>query len=140
MKAVFIEPLNSIIIGDKALTGERVEDGIFGGFCNCGGVMYQRARFKNGNTGIVLSECEKCWKNQAIVISLDEGKVEKKLEVEVVNRGKVQEFLKSLLSESEYESLKSKMMGKEYSYASFSKAKKKLEKLGIDVNELASLF
>ncbi len=136
---VYIEPMNTLIIDGEALEGEKVREELFGGFCECGGVMLQKAIFQSERRSVILSECERCWKNRAIVFG-DDRKVEEIREVKVVNRGKIPEFLKELLSDAELEAIRDKAKGREYSYASFSKAKKKLENIGLDVSELIRLL
>ncbi len=135
--SVYIEPMNTLILDGEALEGRRVNNELFGGFCECGGVMLQKAVFQSGKKNVILSECERCWKNRAMI--LENGEVDVK-DVRVVNRGKMSEFLKEILSDSELEAIRNKAKGREYSYTSFSKAKKKLEKLGLDVGEVMKLL
>ncbi len=136
---IIIEPLNSIVFDGKTISGKRVNCRLFGGFCDCGGVMYQKAQFKNGKYGILVSECEKCWKNKALVFS-DDGKVKSKLDVRVVDRSTISDFIRSVLSSSEFQALLSKVSGETYSYTTFSRAKKKLENMGIDIDKILGLF
>ena len=136
---IIIEPLNSIVFDGRTISGKRVNCRLFGGFCDCGGVMYQKAQFKNGKYGILVSECEKCWKNKALVFS-DDGKVKSKLDVRVVDRSTISDFIRSVLSSSEFQALLSKASGKTYSYTTFSRAKKKLENMGIDIDKILGLF
>ncbi len=136
---IIIEPLNSIVFDGRTISGKRVNCRLFGGFCDCGGVMYQKAQFKNGKYGILVSECEKCWKNKALVFS-DDGKVKSKLDVRVVDRSTISDFIRSVLSSSEFQALLSKVSGETYSYTTFSRAKKKLENMGIDIDKILGLF
>ena len=134
---VYIEPMNTLILDGKAIEGERVNGEMFGGFCDCGGVMLQKAVFRGNERNVILSECERCWKNRAMVFEDENVSVR---DVEVINRGRIREFLGEFLSESELEAVKDKARGRDYSYASFSKAKKKIENMGLDISELMRLL
>ncbi|MCS7121938.1 MAG: hypothetical protein NZ895_05005 [Archaeoglobaceae archaeon] len=46
---------------------EEVKENLFGGFCNCGSVMRQRFWAKSDELEILIFECEKCWKNEALI-------------------------------------------------------------------------
>lgn len=138
-EVVVIEPLNSLVFEGKAIPGKRVNSKLFGGFCECGGIMYQKAKFKKDKFGILVSECEKCWRNQALVLSVD-GELVSKVDVKVIDRSSISDFIRNILSSSEYKALISKASGGKYSYPVFSKAKRKLESMGINVNDLLGFF
>ncbi len=140
MEIIFIEPLNSLIFDGKALKGVRVKDKIFGGFCECGGTMYQKIRFLNSELGILVSECESCWKNDALILSMSEGRVIDRGNLKLVDRSNIIDFLKEILSESELNSIIMRASGESYSHSSFSRAKKKLEKMNLSVDDILTLI
>ncbi|WP_203219014.1 hypothetical protein [Geoglobus acetivorans] len=130
----YIEPLKVLIYGGKALKGE--EGSGFGGFCSCGGEMQQITWHSDQDIRILIAECETCWKTEAIVFR-DRQFVER-CEVKVFKRNELKDLLSELLSSSEYEALMAKRLGEQYNYSAFSRAKKKLEEMGFDAEELLS--
>ncbi len=132
---ILIEPLTKILIHDHAVKGEKTKEKLFGGFCVCGGIMYQKSWFHMKNIYIVVSECEKCWRNEAMAFNGSKTLVSRD-EVEVVDRTQIKPFLKRLLSPSEYEALIARARGEEYSYNAYSRAKNKLAKIGLSLDEI----
>jgi len=124
-----------LIINGHAVPGERVKEKMFGGFCKCGGVMYQKLWFQQDNYKILVSECEKCWRNEALSFNGRKALAWRD-EVKVIDRTDLKDFLKEHLSTAEYEALEAKAQGEEYNYNAFSRAKKKLEEMGLSVEEV----
>lgn len=135
---IFIEPLSKIFIDGKAHDGERVKEKLFGGFCECGGLMFQKVWANVDGHNYLISECEKCWKNE--VMEFNNISLIDRSSIEVVDRAKINEFAREFLTETELESIKNKVRGKDYNYNAFSRAKKKLEDIGLDYREIAYLI
>ncbi len=140
MELVFLEPLESIIFDGRVIKGIKVKEKTFGGFCECGGVMYQKMRFIDSKTGILVSECDKCWKNDALIISMLDGRVMDRADLKLVDRSNFPEFLKKILSESEFKAVIAKAYGKEYNPSSYSKAKRKLEEMNLEISTILSII
>ncbi len=134
---IYIEPLDKLITEKGTLMGERVRENFFGGFCGCGGIMYQKTWFQDGNGSILISECEKCWKNEALNFN-GETPVGTKKEIRVIERAEFKEFLKEVLSNAEFEAVLAKSSGEEYNSNALSRAKKKLEELNLTLDEVLS--
>jgi len=134
---ILIEPLMKMFIHDHIVEGEKVKEKLFGGFCVCGGIMYQKSWFHMENILVVVSECEKCWRNEAMAFNGSKALVSRD-EVEVVDRTQIKQFLKRLLSQSEYEALITKARGEGYNYNAYSRAKSRLERIGLPVDEILS--
>lgn len=134
---ILVEPLMKLIINGHAVPGERVKEKMFGGFCKCGGVMYQKLWFQQDNYKILVSECEKCWRNEALSFNGRKALAWRD-EVKVIDRTDLKDFLKEHLSTAEYEALEAKAQGEEYNYNAFSRAKKKLEEIGLSVEEVVA--
>ncbi len=134
MKA-YVEPLKLLIYESEASRGEKAEN-YFGGFCECGGVMYQKSWHNVNGKKLLVSECEKCWKVKAFAFSgLD---LVESFELKLYSRGNIKELLKDILTDVEYQAVLEKLNGGNYNYSAFSRAKKKVESLGIRFEELAS--
>jgi hypothetical protein len=133
-----VEPLGKLILNGIGYSGEGVEEGLFGGFCHCGGVMYQKFWFKTDNESILVSECEKCWKHKAMIFNSTSFVGCE--DVEVLGRYEFVEFLKEVLSEKEFEALVRKANGDEFNSIAYSNAKKKLKELNIDPSEVQNLI
>ena len=71
MRIVILDPLYRAIVDGRMVEGERVKSKQFGGFCRCGGVMHQKLWLNLDGKRVLVSECEKCWRNEA---TLFEGK------------------------------------------------------------------
>jgi len=134
---ILIEPLIKLIINGHAVPGERVKERLFGGFCRCGGVMYQKLWFQQDNYKILVSECEKCWRNEALSFNGRKALAWRD-EVKVVDRTGFKDFLKEYLTTAEYEALEAKARGEEYNYNALSRARKKLEEIGLSVEEVVA--
>ena len=130
-----LEPFSILIIDGNALKVERVDGNVFGGFCRCGGIMVQKAWIEER---ILISECEKCWRVEALIFN--GRKLVDRLEVKVIYRQNIDEFLRDLLSPAELEAIYRKARNSTYNYNAFSRAKRKLEELKIDVNEIIGLL
>ncbi len=125
MKAYLIKP-NILFFENKAYRIEPTKG--FGGFCECGGKMNQLGWIGNW---IMISECESCWKVEAFVF--ENFKFVRRFELRVID---LKDFLKELLSESELDSIFKKANGLSYSYSSFSRAKRKLEEMNVNLDEI----
>ncbi|MEM0350877.1 MAG: hypothetical protein QXR27_01800 [Archaeoglobaceae archaeon] len=129
-----LEPIKKVVIEDIAYSGEEVKEKFFGGFCDCGGIMLQKIWLNVENLRILISECEKCWKNSAYFFN--SRKFIKKEEVKVVGRGEFVEYLKNYLSDLEIEAIIEKAKGKPYRPSDLSRAKKKLNDMNISLEEV----
>jgi len=132
---IYIEPINRLVREKKAVKGEKVTQRYFGGFCECGGIMYQKSWFHFDGHSILISECEKCWKNEFMNFN---GRTRNgsKGKVTVVERSDFKEFIKDHLSASEFEALLAKSRGESYSSTALSRAKKKLEEIDLPFDEV----
>ncbi len=128
----YIEPLKILIYNEKAIRGIDAKG--FGGFCECNGTLIQKTWHEINPLKILVAECENCWETEALIFS---GKklIERK-KVKTIKRKELKDFLSKKLSESELEAILNKARGLNYNYSSFSRARKKLEKMGIDVREI----
>ena len=59
--------------------------------------------------------------------------------VKVIDRGNIRDFIKEFLTDTEIEAIKNKVMGKDYNYNAFSRAKKKLEEIGLEYKDISHL-
>jgi len=128
----YIEPLKILIYNNRAIKGTDAEG--FGGFCECNGTLIQKTWHEANSVKILIAECEKCWETEALVFS--GSKLIERRKVKTIKRKDIREFLSEKLSESELEAILNKAKGFDYNYSSFSRARKKLEKIGIDVGEI----
>lgn len=133
-----LEPLKKVVVEDLGYSGEVVEEKRFGGFCDCGGKMFQRIWVKLENTKIMISECEKCWKNSAYFFNFT--KFLRKEDVQVVDKNAIVEFFKNYLSDLEIEALIAKARNRAYKPSDFSRAKKKLDEMNFSVEEVLSVL
>ncbi len=132
--AMYLEPLKILVYDDRAIPGENASG--FGGFCKCGGEMTQRTWHSHGDLRILVSECESCWNTEALVFRGSE--LVERRDVRVFKRSELTEFLSEVLSQAEFEAVMEKRRNGSYSYAAYSRAKKKLESLGLDVERIIS--
>ncbi len=130
----YLEPLKLLIYGERAIPGTASSG--FGGFCDCGGMMTQKTWHQNGNLKILVSECENCWKIEALVF--DGTDVIGREEVRDFKRNDLKEFLSVLLSSTELEAVMNKLEGERYNYSAYNRAKKKLENIGLNLEGLIS--
>lgn len=130
----YIEPLRVVIYREKGIKGEKSEG--FGGFCSCGGRMEQLSWHVDGDTRIIVSECEICWNTEALIF--DRTEFVERVKLKVYRRNELKEFLSEILSASELEALIARINGEDYSYSALSRAKKKIESLGLDFEEFVS--
>ncbi len=128
----YIESLKTLIYNGKAIKG--IESRGFGGFCKCDGIMVQKTWHESDSLQILVAECENCWRTEILVFS--GSKLVDRREVRVITRNEIRGFLSERLSVSELEAILDKAKGDDYNYGSFSRAKKKLESIGLDVNEI----
>lgn len=133
---ILIEHLSKIQVNNHFVEGEKVRDSVFGGFCDCSGTMFQKMWFEIDGKSILVSECEKCWRNEAM--TFNNASLSARQEIEVVDRRDFSEVLKSILSNSEYDALNSKWKSEDYNYNAYSRAKKKLNEVGLSPEEVVS--
>lgn len=133
---ILIEHLLKMQVNNHFVEGEKVRDSIFGGFCDCSGIMFQKMWFELDGKSVLVSECEKCWKNDAM--TFNNGSLTSRKEIEVVDRRDFSDVLKSILSNSEYDALISKWRNDDYNYNAYSRAKKKLNEVGLSPEEVTS--
>ncbi len=132
MRACIIIPILKFFFENKAFNIEKVNRRLFGGFCSCGGIMSQIGWIKNE---IMLSECDKCWKIEAF--RFNGKKFIERFEVEVE---RLRDFLNRILTLSEFEALENKAKNRDYNYSAYSRAKKKLEEMNFNVDEILSFL
>ena len=138
MPITLIEPLIKLIIENKTYNGKKVSKKYFGGFCKCGGIMYQKFWFETKYLTLLVSECEKCWRCE--LLSFNGATLAWRKDVEVINKSNFIEFLKSKLNDSELKALKASFLGKNYNYDDFYSAKRKLENIKLNLEEIKLLF
>ncbi len=131
----YVDPLSIVLLNNRALKAEKINGNIFGGFCRCGGIMLQKAWV---DESILISECEQCWRTEAF--TFNGRKFLERREVKAVYRHNFEEFLREILTSSELEAVIGKARGYQYSYNAYSRAKKKLEEMNIDVSEVLSIL
>ncbi len=135
---IVIEPLRKILIEDKAVDCEEVREDLFGGFCSCGGKLKQRFWAKNGDRSVMIAECEKCWTHEAIIF---EGRsFKERLRPKIVTKRGLIDFLKDVLSEAEFEAVKNRLVGKNFNPTSFSRAKKRLERMNVSLDRILEIL
>uniref|UniRef100_A0A7J2TJF2 Uncharacterized protein n=1 Tax=Archaeoglobus fulgidus TaxID=2234 RepID=A0A7J2TJF2_ARCFL len=133
-----LEPIKKVVIDDVAYSCEEVREKTFGGFCDCGALMFQKMWLSIENIKILVSECEKCWKNSAYFFN--STKFLKKQEVVVVEKFEILEYLKNYLSDLEIEAIVGKAKGKPYKPSDLSRAKKKLGDMKISLEEVLEVI
>ncbi|MET1124318.1 MAG: hypothetical protein ABWW66_03510 [Archaeoglobaceae archaeon] len=134
---ILIEPLKRLLIGGKAIECEDSEEH-FGGFCDCGGTMKQKFWAFNGEKEVMISECEKCWNVSAFVF---EGRrFLAKEDVSVVTKKNLLDFARRVLSNAEFEAFLRKLEGKVYNPTALSRARKRMEELGIRLEDFLEIF
>ncbi|MEM1578170.1 MAG: hypothetical protein QXN34_03190 [Archaeoglobaceae archaeon] len=134
----YIEPIKRVVLDDIAYNGETVNGKIFGGFCDCGGSMFQKVWLKIENLRILISECEKCWKNSAYFFN--STKFVKKEEAKVIEKSNFIEYLKNYLSDLEIQAMLEKAKGKPYKPADLSRAKKKLTEMNFSFEDVLEVL
>ncbi len=130
----YLEPLKLLIYDERAISGTASSG--FGGFCDCGGMMSQKTWHQNDDLKILISECENCWKIEATVFKGSD--VIRRDEVRSYKRNEIRDFLSAILSHTELEAVIDKWSQKDYNYAAYSRAKKKLEEMGLDIERIVS--
>lgn len=133
-----IEPIKKAIIDNLAYDTEEVNGKIFGGFCDCGGSMLQKFWLKLEGMRILISECEKCWKNHAYVFN--STKFIKKEDVRLIAKGEILDYLKSFLTDLEVEAIIGKAQNRLYKPQDFARAKKKLSDMNLPFEAIANLL
>ncbi len=133
-----IEPLKKVILDGIAHSGTEVQGELFGGFCSCGGIMFQKLWIENETRKILISECEKCWKNEAMIFN--STNFEGKQDVEVLGRNEFRDFLKEILDESELEAVINRARNREYHPMKCSAAKKKISRIKLKIEEVLELL
>jgi len=96
--------------------------------------MFQKIWFNMDDKTILVSECEKCWRNEAM--TFNSGNLVKREEIEVVDRRDFKDVLLEILTEKEYETIQAKWRYEEYNPSTLSNAKKKLEMAGLSLEEI----
>jgi len=135
MKIFFIDPFSVVLMEGKAFKAERVDGTIFGGFCKCGGIMFQKAWV---DVILMISECERCWKVEAF--RFNGRKLIGRCDVIVIYRQNLVEFLRDMLSPAEFEAIQNKARNLSYNYSAFSRAKKKIEELKLNLDEILKIL
>ena len=132
---MYVEPLSVVILNGRAFKAERVREDLFGGFCKCGGRMVQKAWV---GESILISECERCWRTEAF--RFNGRRLVERCEVEVVSKRNVRDLLSKVLTPSEFDAVVDRAEGRQYNYNAFSRARKRLEEMGLSVEEVLSLL
>ncbi|MFN3383724.1 MAG: hypothetical protein ACK401_02365 [Archaeoglobaceae archaeon] len=133
-----LEPLKKVVIEDLTYSGEEIHQKRFGGFCDCGGKMFQKLWVKIENTRIMISECEKCWNHSAYFFN--SSKFLRKENVHVIEKNAIADFLKNYLTDLEIEALIARARDKVYKPADLSRAKKKLSDMNISLEEILAIL
>jgi hypothetical protein len=133
-----LEPIKKVMIEDVAHSYEEVKEKTFGGFCECGAAMFQKLWLSIENLKILISECEKCWKNSAYLFN--STKFLRKEDVIVVEKSGILEYLKNYLSDLEIEAIIGKARSKPYKPSDLSRAKKKLDEMRIPLEGLLEII
>ncbi len=131
----YIDPLSVVVLNNRALKAEKINGNVFGGFCRCGGIMLQKAWV---DESILISECEQCWRTEAF--TFNGRRFLNRTEVRAIYRHNFEKFLEEVLSPSELEAVVNKAKGLQYSYNAYSRAKKKLGDMNIDINDVLSVL
>jgi len=127
MRACIINPLQKIFFEGKVYEIEPV-NGLFGGFCDCGGVMTQKGWVGNW---LMIPECESCWKLEAFLY--ENYRFVERFEIPLVD---LEDFLREILTPLEFEAIVQKVNGQSYNYTTFSRAKKKMEEMNLVLDEI----
>ncbi|RLI74075.1 hypothetical protein DRP04_15095 [Archaeoglobales archaeon] len=135
MKVFFIDPFSVVLMEDKAFKAEKVDGNIFGGFCKCGGIMLQKAWVDDI---LMIAECERCWKVEAF--RFNGRKFVERCDVIVIYRQNLVEFLRDILSSAEFEAIRNKAKNLSYNYNAFSRAKKKIEELKLNIDGILKIL
>lgn len=135
MKIFFIDPFSVVLIEGRAFKAEKVDGNIFGGFCKCGGIMLQKAWVDDT---LMISECERCWKVEAF--RFNGKKLIERCDVIVISRQNLLEFLREILTPAELEAIQNKARNLSYNYNAFSRAKKKIEELKLNLDEILGIL
>ncbi len=138
MSVTLIEPLIKLIIENKIYDGKKANKKYFGGFCKCGGIMYQKFWFETKYLSMLVSECEKCWRHE--LLSFNGTELAWRKDVKVINKSNFVNFLKDKLNDSELKALIASISGTEYNNEHFNSAKKKLENINLSIEEVKALF
>ncbi|MCX8172237.1 MAG: hypothetical protein N3D09_01305 [Archaeoglobaceae archaeon] len=133
-----IESLRKAVIDNIAYDVNDVHEKLFGGFCDCGGMMFQKFWLKLENTNILISECEKCWKNHAYVFN--SMKFMRREEVKVVEKGELVEYLRNFLTDLELEAVVGRAQNKLYKPQDLARAKKKLFEINLPFETLVNFL
>jgi len=130
----YLEPVKILIFNEKGLKGETSEG--FGGFCSCGGEMTQKTWHYDGDLKILVAECENCWKTEALVFR-DTNLIER-VDVRTFKRNELDAFLSEILTQTEFSAVMSKWKNEDYNYTAYSRARKKLESMGLNLEQILS--
>ncbi|MCS7130838.1 MAG: hypothetical protein NZ872_05410 [Archaeoglobaceae archaeon] len=133
-----IEQIKRVVIDNIAYSVEDIKERIFGGFCDCGGSMLQKFWLNLEEMRILISECEKCWKNHAYVFN--STKFIKKEDVKLIAKGEILEYLKNFLTDLEIEAMIGKAQNRVYKPQDLARAKKKLLEMNLPFESLTDLL
>jgi len=129
MKAYLIVPIQKLFFNDRVFDLKKVDGNVFGGFCHCGGEMYQKAWVEDW---MMISECERCWRVEGFLF--ENKRFVERFEIEVVED--VKDFLSEVLTPAELEAIVNKAKNANYNYNAFSRAKKRLEVMNLNVEDV----
>lgn len=133
-----IEPIRRAVIDSVAYNLNEVNEKIFGGFCECGGSMLQKFWLNLEGMRVLISECEKCWKNQAYIFN--STRFIKKEDVKIISKSDVVDYLKNFLTDLELEAVIGKAKNKVYKPQDFARAKKKLSEINLPFELVENLL
>ncbi|MEM0214577.1 MAG: hypothetical protein QXU31_03380 [Archaeoglobaceae archaeon] len=133
-----IEPIKRAVVDNMAYSLSEVNEKIFGGFCDCGGSMLQKFWLVLEGTRVLISECEKCWKNQAYIFN--STKFIKKEDVKIIAKNEVLDYLKNFLTDLELEAIVGKAKNRVYKPQDLARAKKKLSEINLPFELVENLL
>ncbi|MCS7144350.1 MAG: hypothetical protein NZ879_04945 [Archaeoglobaceae archaeon] len=133
-----IEQIRKVVIDNMAYSVDDVSEKVFGGFCDCGGSMFQKFWLRLEGMSILISECEKCWKNHAYIFN--STKFIKKEDVKLIAKNEIVDYLKSFLTDLEVEAIIGKAQDRVYKPQDLVRAKRKLSDMNLPFEGLVNLL
>lgn len=133
-----IEPIKRAVIDNVAYNLNEVNEKIFGGFCECGGSMLQKFWLSLEGMKVLISECEKCWKNQAYVFN--SNRFIKKDDVKIIAKTEILDYLRNFLTDLELEAVIGKAKNRVYKPQDLARAKKKLSEINLPFELVENLL
>jgi len=91
--------------------------------------MYQKAWV---DYWLMISECERCWRVEGFLF--ENKRFVERFEIEVVED--LRDFLSEVLTPAELEAVINKAKNANYNYNAFSRAKKRLEVMNLNVEDV----